>query len=277
MSLQVDQIIERALDEDIGSGDPGSTLLFPEEARATAVIQAKESGILAGLPVAEATFKKLAPDLKWQPKTRDGQSVSSGEVVAELKGSLQGILMGERVALNFLQRLSGIATATRRFVDAVRGLEVKILDTRKTAPGLRVLDKYAVRAGGGHNHRFGLYDGILVKDNHIRAAGGVEKAMKLLREKSPPILKIEVEVTSVCQAQEALAAGAAVIMLDNMSSADMAEAVRIIGRRALVEASGGVTLEGVREIAATGVDWISVGALTHSAKALDLSLEVVSA
>ena len=277
MSLQVDQIIERALDEDIGSGDPGSTLLFPEEARATAVIQAKESGILAGLPVAEATFKKLAPDLKWQPKTRDGQSVSSGEVVAELKGSLQGILMGERVALNFLQRLSGIATATRRFVDAVRGLEVKILDTRKTAPGLRVLDKYAVRMGGGHNHRFGLYDGILVKDNHIRAAGGVEKAMKLLREKSPPILKIEVEVTSVCQAQEALAAGAAVIMLDNMSSADMAEAVRIIGRRALVEASGGVTLEGVREIAATGVDWISVGALTHSAKALDLSLEVVSA
>jgi len=277
MSLQVDQIIERALDEDIGSGDPGSTLLFPEEARATAVIQAKESGILAGLPVAEATFKKLAPDLIWQPKTRDGQSVSSGEVVAELKGSLQGILMGERVALNFLQRLSGIATATRRFVDAVRGLDVKILDTRKTAPGLRVLDKYAVRAGGGHNHRFGLYDGILVKDNHIRAAGGVEKAMKLLREKSPPILKIEVEVTSVCQAQEALAAGAAVIMLDNMSSADMAEAVRIIGRRALVEASGGVTLEGVREIAATGVDWISVGALTHSAKALDLSLEVVSA
>jgi nicotinate-nucleotide pyrophosphorylase (carboxylating) len=277
MSLQVDQIVERALDEDIGSGDQGSTLLFPEEARATAVIQAKEPGILAGLPVAEATFKKLVPDLVWQPKTGDGKSVSSGEVVTELKGSLRGILMGERVALNFLQRLSGIATATRRFVDAVRGLEVKILDTRKTAPGLRVLDKYAVRVGGGHNHRFGLYDGILVKDNHIRAAGGVEKAMKLLREKCPPMIKIEVEVTSVCQAQEALAAGAAVVMLDNMSSADMAEAVRVIGRRALVEASGGVTLESVREIAATGVDWISVGALTHSVKALDLSLEVVSA
>jgi nicotinate-nucleotide pyrophosphorylase (carboxylating) len=275
MSLQVDQIIERALDEDIGSGDPGSTLLFPEEARATAVIQAKEPGILAGLPVAEATFKRLVPDLVWQPKTGDGQRVSSGEVVAELKGSLRGILMGERVALNFVQRLSGIATATRRFVDAVRGLEVKILDTRKTAPGLRVLDKYAVRAGGGHNHRFGLYDGILVKDNHIRAAGGVEKAMKLLREKCPPMIKIEVEVTSVCQAQEALAAGAAVVMLDNMSPGDMAEAVRVIGRRALVEASGGVTLESVREIAATGVDWISVGALTHSVKALDLSLEVV--
>jgi nicotinate-nucleotide pyrophosphorylase (carboxylating) len=277
MNLQVNQIIERALDEDIGTGDLGSTLLFPEEARAIAVIQAKEEGVLAGLPVAAATFKKLVPDLAWQPKTADGQRVGSGEVVAELKGSLRGILSGERVALNFLQRLSGIATATRRLVDAVGGFQAKILDTRKTAPGLRVLDKYAVRAGGGYNHRFGLYDAILIKDNHIRAAGGVGQAMALLREKCPPMIKVEVEVTSVSEAQEALAAGATVIMLDNMAPAEMAEAVRVISRRALVEASGRVTLEGIREIAATGVDYISVGALTHSVKALDLSLEVVSA
>jgi nicotinate-nucleotide pyrophosphorylase (carboxylating) len=277
MNLQVNQIIERALDEDIGTGDLASTLLFPEEARAIAVIQAKEEGVLAGLPVAAATFKKLVPDLAWQPKAADGQRVGSGEVVAELKGSLRGILTGERVALNFLQRLSGIATATRRLVDAVRGFQAKILDTRKTVPGLRVLDKYAVRAGGGYNHRFGLYDAILIKDNHIRAAGGVGQAMALLREKCPPMIKVEVEVTSVSQAQEALAAGATVIMLDNMAPAEMAEAVRVISRRALVEASGRVTLEGIREIAATGVDYISVGALTHSVKALDLSLEVVSA
>jgi nicotinate-nucleotide pyrophosphorylase (carboxylating) len=277
MNLQVNQIIERALDEDIGTGDLGSTLLFPEEARAIAVIQAKEEGVLAGLPVAAATFKKLVPDLAWQPKAADGQRVGSGEVVAELKGSLRGILTGERVALNFLQRLSGIATATRRLVDAVCGFQAKILDTRKTAPGLRVLDKYAVRAGGGYNHRFGLYDAILIKDNHIRAAGGVGQAMALLREKCPPMIKVEVEVTSVSQAQEALAAGATMIMLDNMAPAEMAEAVRVISRRALVEASGRVTLEGIREIAATGVDYISVGALTHSVKALDLSLEVVSA
>jgi nicotinate-nucleotide pyrophosphorylase (carboxylating) len=277
MNFQVSQIIERALNEDLGTGDLSSTLLFPEDAQATAVIQAKEAGVLAGLPVAEATLRKVVPDLAWQPKSGDGQRVRPGEVVAELRGSLRGILTGERVALNFLQRLSGIATLTRRFVDAVDGFNVKILDTRKTAPGLRILDKYAVRAGGGHNHRFGLYDAILVKDNHIRAAGGISKALALLRENCPPMVKVEVEVTSASELQEALAGGAAVIMLDNMSPIQMAEAVRAIGGRALVEASGRATLESVREIAATGVDYISVGVLTHSVKALDLSLEVVPA
>lgn len=272
--IAVNQIIERALIEDIGSGDLSSTLLFSAQAQCSAFIEAKQPGVVAGLPVAEATLKRLDPGLEWQSKKQDGDCVSPAERIAELRGNLRAILGAERVALNFLQRMSGIATLTRRFAEAVAGLNVRILDTRKTAPGLRVLDKYAVRAGGGLNHRFGLYDGILVKDNHIRAAGGVESAVRLLRRSSSPMVKIEVEITSVSQVEEALGAGVDIIMLDNMTPAEMAGAVRLINRRALVEASGGVTLENVRQIASTGVDYISVGALTHSVRALDMSLEI---
>jgi nicotinate-nucleotide pyrophosphorylase (carboxylating) len=229
---------------------------------------------VAGLPVAEMVFRKLDETLVWKPGRQDGQKVREGETVVELEGKLRAILMGERTALNFLQRMSGISTMTNRFVEAIAGFRAKILDTRKTVPGLRVLDKYAVRAGGGFNHRFGLDDGVILKDNHVRFAGGIERAVRGLREHLPPGQEIEVEVTRGQEVEEALQAGAEIIMLDNMTVAEMKKAVQLIKGRALVEASGGVTLKNVREIAATGVDLISVGELTHSVKALDMSLEV---
>lgn len=266
--------MRRALEEDIGSGDV-SAALFPESANAHAVILAKQSGIVAGLPVAESVFRQLDEQLNWKAGKQDGEKVGGGETVVELSANLHAILGGERTVLNFLQRMSGIATMTHRFVQAVAGTKAKILDTRKTVPGLRVLDKYAVRAGGGSNHRFGLYDGVMLKDNHIRAAGSIVNAVRTMREQIPPTLKVEVEVTTLKEVEEALSAGAEIIMLDNMSPTEMQKAVQLIEGRALVEASGGVSLENVREIAATGVDWISVGALTHSVRALDLSLEVV--
>jgi len=272
---QIDEIIERALEEDIGSGDLTTNALVSEDMQAKAVIFVKQEGVIAGLPVAERVFKRLDEELHWGAKRQDGERISSGQIVAEIDGNLRAILMGERVALNFLQRMSGIATLTAKFVDAVRGLPVKVLDTRKTAPGLRILDKYAAKVGGGFNHRFGLYDGALIKENHIKAAGGIAKAVREVRQRVPPTVKIEVEATNLKEVEEALQAGADIIMLDNMSIKEIEKAVRFIDRRALVEASGGVTLENVREIAATGVDFISVGALTHSVKALDLSLEVL--
>ena len=221
-------------------------------------------------------FRELDGNLNWKASKQDGDRVRAGETAAELAGRARAILAGERTALNLLQRMSGIATATRTYVEAVAGTKAKILDTRKTAPGLRVLDKYAVRAGGGCNHRLGLYDGVMLKDNHIAAAGGIESAVRSVRESISQGQKIEVEVTSMAQVEQALRAGAEIIMLDNMTPNEMEKAVQLIGGRALVEASGGITLENVREIASTGVDWISVGALTHSVKALDLSLEVTA-
>lgn len=229
---------------------------------------------MAGLPVAEMVFRELDKNLNWKARKQDGDCLREGETVVELAGRARAILAGERTALNFLQRMSGIATETRRYVEAVAGTKAKILDTRKTAPGLRVLDKYAVRVGGGCNHRFGLYDGVMLKDNHIAVAGGIEQAVRAVRERVPPGQKIEVEVTSMAQVEEALGAGAEIIMLDNMPPTEMKKAVQLIEGRALVEASGGITLENVREVAASGADWISVGALTHSVKALDMSLEV---
>jgi len=270
----VKTIVERALEEDLGHGDLTSCALFSEEARAEAVITAKEEGVLAGLPVAGMVFQTLDSDLEWVGRKKDGGRLAPGDVVAELRGSLRSILAGERVALNFLQRLSGIATLTARFRQAVNGFRARILDTRKTSPGLRVLEKYAVRVGGGLNHRFGLYDGILLKDNHIRAAGSIQSAVSVARKNAPPGMKIEVETTKLREVEAALQAGAEIIMLDNMPPGEMAEAVRLSGGRALVEASGGISLEDVREVAQTGVDFISVGALTHSAKALDFSLEI---
>ncbi|OFV94655.1 MAG: nicotinate-nucleotide diphosphorylase (carboxylating) [Acidobacteria bacterium RIFCSPLOWO2_12_FULL_54_10] len=272
----VQKIIKGALEEDIGTGDLTSQALIPENATGNGEILAKQAGILAGLSVAELVFRELDPQIKWHPLKQDGESILAGDVVVKFQGNLRAILAAERTALNLLQRMSGIASLTRQFVDAVQGCSVKILDTRKTAPGLRMLDKYAVRMGGGTNHRMGLHDAILVKENHIRAAGGIQKAVKSLLQQLPSSVRIEVEVCNQNEVDEALAAGANVLLLDNMSIQDMKEAVRKIHPNALVEASGGVRLENVRDVAATGVDFISVGALTHSVQALDFSLEITA-
>ncbi|MCI2430015.1 carboxylating nicotinate-nucleotide diphosphorylase [Candidatus Acetothermia bacterium] len=271
------QIVERALQEDISSGDVTTEALCSPTEQARAVIRAKESCVVAGLPIAEMVFHLLEPQLRSVAKARDGDRVTAQTEIAEIVGSLRAILQGERTALNFLQRLSGIATQTARFVEAVKDFPVQILDTRKTAPGLRILDKYAVRIGGGRNHRLGLYDGVMIKSNHIRACGGLISAIERVRRQAPATVKLEVEVQTLAELEEALRAEVDIIMLDNMSLKEMREAVKMARRSGpLLEASGGVTLENVREIAATGVDFISVGALTHSVRAIDMHLEVLT-
>ena len=272
---EINQILENALREDIGSGDITTNMLFQYDAECKAIILAKEEGLVAGLPIAEMVFRKLDKDIFWSEEKKDGDKVEPNQVLAEITGSQKAVLTGERVALNFLQRLSGIATLTSRFVKAINGLPVKILDTRKTAPGLRILDKYAVRIGGGYNHRFGLYDGVLIKDNHIRLAGGITKAVNILRERAVTRKRIEVEASTISEVEEALNVGADVILLDNMSPKTIIYAVGLIKGKALIEVSGRVTLENVREIAETGVDFISVGSVTHSSRALDIGLYVV--
>lgn len=275
---RVELIIENCLVEDIGGGDITTELLIPKGAKGKAIILAKEYGVVAGLPIAGRVFKKLNRDMRWKEIKRDGDSVNKNEMLAEIHGSSRAILTGERVALNFLQRLSGIATITSTFVEAVKGLSVKITDTRKTAPGLRIIDKYAVRVGGGYNHRSGLYDGILIKDNHLKALGSISKSVKEIRkrsEKKLEILEIEVETSTIDQVREAISAGVEIIMLDNMPLKTMKRAVRLINKRAKVEASGGITLKNVRRVAETGVDFISIGSLTHSPKALDMGLYLV--
>ncbi|WP_334110605.1 carboxylating nicotinate-nucleotide diphosphorylase [Thermodesulfitimonas autotrophica] len=271
----LDRLIDMALREDLGPGDITTESIVPETLWARAEFIAKEEGVVAGLPVAGRVFRRLDPETEFRAEVAEGSAVKAGAVLAVVAGRARTILTGERVALNFVRHLSGIATRTRRLVAAVEGLRAVVLDTRKITPGLRALEKYAVRAGGGRNHRFGLFDGILIKDNHIRAAGGIREAVARARARAPHTLKVEVEVQSLDEVEEALAAGADIIMLDNMPVAAMREAVRCIGGRALVEASGGITEENVREVAATGVDFISAGALTHSARALDISLEIV--
>lgn len=271
----LDRLIDMALREDLGPGDITTESVVPETLWARAEFIAKEEGVVAGLPVAGRVFRRLDPETEFWAEVAEGSAVKAGAVLAVVAGRARTILAGERVALNFVRHLSGIATRTRRLVAAVEGLRAVVLDTRKTTPGLRALEKYAVRAGGGRNHRFGLFDGILIKDNHIRAAGGIREAVARARARAPHTLKVEVEVQNLDEVEEALAAGADIIMLDNMPVAAMREAVRRIGGRALVEASGGITEENVREVAATGVDFISAGALTHSARALDISLEIV--
>ena len=269
------RVIRTALDEDIGPGDitTGAALRGDETgiARATA----KTEMVVAGIDVFGEVFLTLDPALIFTARQRDGETAGKGDLLAEISGSLASILTAERVALNLFQRMSGIATMTRRYSDAVRGTRAKILDTRKTAPGLRILDKYAVRVGGGHNHRFALYDGILIKDNHIAAAGGIGTAVKRIRERVPHTLKIEIEVKNMTELEEALAAGADAILLDNMRIEEMAQAVHRVGGKVSLEASGNMTLERVREVADTGVDLISVGALTHSVMAADISLNVM--
>ena len=272
-----DKILLNALHEDIGSGDITTSALIPEGHVSTAEIIAKEALVLAGLPFAERTFKLIDCSIKFRSLKKDGSRVKAKTVVAKISGNTGSLLKAERVALNVLQRCSGIATLTSKYVGQTKGMQVKITDTRKTAPGLRLFDKYAVRTGGGHNHRFGLFDGVLIKDNHIVAAGGVGKAVRLARTKAQHLLKIEVEVKNIREVKEALSAGADVIMLDNMSITEMKKAVSFIRRKSTevsIEASGNVALGNVRLIAETGVGIISVGALTHSAAAADISMNI---
>jgi nicotinate-nucleotide pyrophosphorylase (carboxylating) len=263
------ELIDRALAEDVGEGDVTTTLLVPEDARGRAVLTQKAPGVLAGLRVCEAVFHRVDPSLRWHAHAGEGTWSEPGTRVAEVAGSSRSILTGERVALNFLQRLSGVATLTARYVKAVEGTGAAILDTRKTTPGLRVLEKQAVAAGGGVNHRFGLYDFVLVKENHSAMAGGVGEATRRALTTSLPV---EVECQTLDEVREALEAGATRILLDNMTNDQLRSAVELVAGRASLEASGGVSLETVRGIAETGVDFISVGALTHSAPALDVSL-----
>jgi nicotinate-nucleotide pyrophosphorylase (carboxylating) len=263
------ELIDAALEEDVGSGDVTTELLVPERATGRATLTQKAPGVIAGLRVAEAVFHRVDPTVRWHTHVEEGVWREEGGLVAELAGASRSILTAERVALNFLQRLSGVATLTARYVREVSGTEARILDTRKTTPGLRVLEKQAVLMGGGHNHRSGLFDAILVKENHAAMAGGVGEATRRALTASLPV---EIECSSIEEVREALDAGAPRILLDNMTNDQLREAVALVAGRAELEASGGVTLETVRGIAETGVDFISVGALTHSAPALDVSL-----
>jgi nicotinate-nucleotide pyrophosphorylase (carboxylating) len=278
VEAQIDEIIDRALTEDLGRGDVSTEALLPSDQQGTGSIVVKEKGILAGIDVAQRVFHRVDPGAKMDIILKDGSRVKPGDVVATVKGSIASILKAERVALNFLQRLSGIASETNRYVEAVKGLPVRIMDTRKTTPGLRLLEKYAVRVGGGENHRMNLGAGILIKDNHLAALRSrglsLKEVIAKARQNALPELKIEVEAGTVLEAEEAAEAGADIIMLDNMNLDDMRQSVRAIRGRALIEASGGVTLDRVRAIAETGVDYISVGAITHSVKALDISLDL---
>jgi nicotinate-nucleotide pyrophosphorylase (carboxylating) len=277
-NLQIEEVIDRALAEDLGKGDVTTEALIPVDRQGTGLMVAKKEGVLAGVNVTRQVFHRVDPELKVEFLLEDGARVKPGTKVATLSGSIASILKAERVALNFVQRLSGIASETNRYVEAVKGLPVRIMDTRKTTPGLRALEKHAVKAGGGENHRMSLGDGILIKDNHLAALRSQGLNLKQIvakaRQNSPQRLPVEVEVGTVAEASEALEAGADVIMLDNMNLEDMYTAVQSIHGRALVEASGGITLDNVRAVAETGVDSISVGALTHSTKALDISLEL---
>ncbi len=267
-------LIEQALKEDIGSGDITTNALIPDKISTTAAITAKAGGIVAGMEVAEAVFRLLSPQITWKPLVQDGDKIAKGDLLVEMSGPFRALLTGERLALNFLQRMSGIATLTGLFVAQVADYGTKILDTRKTVPGLRLLDKYAVKSGGGENHRIGLYDMVLIKDNHIKVAGGIKKAVEQIRLKVPEGMKIEVETTTVAEVREALGMKVDIIMLDNMSTETMKTCVGLINHQAKVEASGNMNLERVKEVAATGVDYISIGALTHSVTALDISMNI---
>ena len=268
----LDPLIDLAFEEDIGIGDITTEATVPSTQEGVGTLLAKSGGIVAGLPVAERVFEKLDTALSFRALVNDGDAVKAGTPIAEVQGSAKTILIGERTALNFLQRLSGIATLTAQFVAAVADYDTKIVDTRKTAAGWRAVQKYAVRVGGGYNHRFGLYDGVLIKDNHIVAAGGIENAVQRAREVVPHTAKIEIEIETLDQVDEALEAGADILLLDNMPPATMKGIVQEVGDLAVTEASGGITLDKVKTVAATGVNLISVGALTHSAMPMDISL-----
>lgn len=272
--LSVINLIYSALEEDIGQGDVTTNLLIPEDSKSKAHCIAKENFVLAGLPFVREVFGILDPSIVFKTLCNDGTKVKEGDIIAEISGKTCVILKGERVSLNIVQRLSGIATLTNRYVEMTKGLKAKIVDTRKTTPCMRFMEKYAVRAGGGYNHRFGLFDGILIKDNHIKTSGSIKKAVREAK-KGHHLFKIEVEVENLKELKETIESGADIVMLDNMSVQDIKEAVRIAKGRVMLEASGNISLENIREVAETGVDLVSVGALTHSAPAVDISLKIV--
>ncbi len=272
MRFEIERIVRTALEEDIGLGDITTEVTVVADTVARAELVAKEDFTLAGIDVAAEVFRQLDPQVGFEKIISDGKSVRKGEVIAWIRGNASILLQGERVALNLLQRMSAIASLTAKYVAEVEGTKATIVDTRKTVPGLRALDKYSVRMGGGRNHRIGLFDGVLIKENHVAAAGGITAAIERARIRLPHTLKIEVETRDLAEVSEALQAGADIIMLDNMGLDAMQQGVELIAGRALVEASGGVNLERVRAIAETGVDIISVGALTHSVVAADISM-----
>jgi len=271
---EIDRIIVNAIREDIPSGDITTDNIIDENARSKAYMIAKDTGVIAGLDVAKRVFELLDDSTVFEKMVQDGQVVKYGDIIAKIEGNTRALLKGERTALNLLQRMSGIATRTKKLTDIIKNTKARLVDTRKTTPGLRVLEKYAVRAGGGYNHRYCLSDGVLIKDNHIKAAGSLTKAIELVREKIPHTIKIEVETENIEQVREALNGKADIIMLDNMGLDKIKEAVKIIDGKALSEVSGNVSIENINDIACTGVDIISVGGLTHSVIAFDISMKI---
>lgn len=277
--MNYDSLIERLLDlaieEDIATGDISTNAIIPVHSRAVAEMKAKADGVISGLEIARRVYERFEKDIKWEPLVTDGTPVKKGDIILRIEAGYRTLLLGERLSLNILQRMSGIATATANYVKELAGTRTRLLDTRKTAPGLRVLDKMAVHHGGGMNHRMGLYDMIMLKDNHIKLAGGIPNAVKAARANLPLSIKLEVETTTLEEVQQALDCGADIIMLDNMTNEMMAEAVRLINGRAKTEASGNMNIPRLKSVAATGVDYISVGALTHSVTAMDISMNIV--
>lgn len=272
---QTARLIDLALEEDLGCGDLTSQALFDPRTQARAALVAREALVVSGLDVARAVFARLDAGSRFRALAAEGARARPGQHLAIVRGSLAALLMAERTALNFVRRLSGIATLTRRYLRELKGTSCHLLDTRKTTPGWRVLEKAAVRAGGGRNHRMGLFDGVMIKDNHIQAAGSIARAVAKIRARIPPTIKVEVECDNLRQVRAAIAAGADIIMLDNMSPTRMSRAVELIAGRALTEASGRLDLTNLRQAALSGVDYVSVGALTHSARAVDIAMDLV--
>ncbi len=270
----INKIIKLAIEEDIAAGDITTNALIPANSRAVAEMKMKADGIISGLEIARKVFEHFDKDIIWAPFVSEGDKVTKGQVILKIEGSYRCLLTAERTALNILQRMSGIASQTALYVRELEGSHTKLLDTRKTAPGMRVLDKMAVKAGGGTNHRMGLYDMAMIKDNHIKVAGGITNAVKQVRANIPAGIQIEVEVTNLEEVKEAVETGAEIIMLDNMNNNLMSQAVKIINNRAKTEASGNMSVSRIKEVAQSGVDFISVGALTHSVTALDISMNI---
>ncbi len=277
--MNYDSLIERLLDlaieEDIATGDISTEAIIPVHSQAVAEMKAKADGVISGLKIIKRVYERFEKDIRWEPLVEDGTAVKKGDIILRIGCSYRTLLLGERLSLNILQRMSGIATATAAFVKELEGTHTQLLDTRKTAPGMRVLDKMAVHDGGGMNHRMGLYDMIMLKDNHIKIAGGIPNAVKAVRKNLPLSVKLEVETTNLEEVRQAIDCGADIIMLDNMSNEAMTEAVKMIAGRAKTEASGNMDIPRLKSVAATGVDYISVGALTHSVKAMDISMNIV--
>lgn len=270
----IEELIDLAIEEDISTGDISTDAIIPVNSMATAVMTAKADGVVSGLSVIRKVYERFEDGFEWEPYVNDGDHVRKGDRILRIKASYRTLLYGERLSLNILQRMSGIATATARYVEEIKDTHTVILDTRKTAPGMRILDKMAVHDGGGKNHRMGLYDMVMLKDNHIKIAGGIPNAVAAVRKNLPLSVRLEVETTNLEEVKQALECGADIIMFDNMDNATMAEAVKLIGGKAKTEASGNMSIPRLKEVAATGVDYISVGALTHSVTALDISMNI---